>query len=95
LVDTSNIHVDDTRMATRTKRTYSLRPETLHRVRELAARYGTSQDGLVDTAVERLYRAARDDDESRSWESAARDEDFKREMGGLTATFDEADTWPA
>ena len=82
-------------MTPRTKRTYSLRLETLARVRELAGRFGTSQDGLVDAAVERLYIAARDEDEARSWESAAQDEDLQREVRGLIATFDQADTWPA
>lgn len=82
-------------MPARTKRTYSLRPETVARVRELAARYGTSQDALVDTAVERLHRAAREDDEARAWESAASDPDFLAETREIAATFDETDRWPA
>lgn len=82
-------------MPTRAKRTYSLRPETVARVRELAARYGTSQDALVDTAVERLDRAAREEDEARAWESAASDPDFAGEVREIAATFDEPDRWPA
>ena len=81
-------------MPTRTKRTYSLRPETVARVRELAARYGTSQDALVDTAVERLDRASREEDEARAWESAASDPSFAAEAREIAATFDESDRWP-
>ena len=81
-------------MADRSKRTYSLRAETLARVRELAGRYGTSQDALVDVAVERLYRAARDEDEASAWDAAGNDADFQREMRELAASFDEAGSWP-
>ena len=82
-------------MPPRTKRTYSLRPETVLRVRELAARYGTSQDALVDTAVERLERASRDEDEARAWASAAEDREFVAEVREIAAAFDEPDRWPA
>jgi hypothetical protein len=82
-------------MSLRTKRTYSLRPETIGRVRELAARYGTSQDALVDTAVERLDRALRDEDEARAWASAADDPEFRAELREIAATFDDSDRWPA
>jgi len=81
-------------MATRTKRTYSLRPETVRRVRELAARYGSSQDAVVDSAVEGLERTLRDEDEGRLWESAAADPDFREEVRDIAAGFDEHDRWP-
>jgi hypothetical protein len=82
-------------MANRTKRTYSLRPETVLRVRELAARYGTSQDALVDTAVERLDRTLREEEETNAWASAGADPDFLTEARQITAIFDDPDRWPA
>ena len=81
-------------MSDRTKRTYSLRPETLTRVRELAARYGTSQDQLVDTAIERLHRATRDEVESEAWARAADDPEFRAERRAIEKAFDDA-RWPA
>jgi hypothetical protein len=81
-------------MATRTKRTYSLKAETLDRVRELAARYGTSQDQLVDAAVERLYRETREEAEATAWGDAAGDADFQAERRSIAAAFD-IDRWPA
>ena len=82
-------------MGGRTKRTYSLTPETLTRVRELAARYGTSQDQLVDTAIERLYREAREEEESAAWLAAAEDPAFQEELRRLEAAFDSRDRWPS
>jgi len=82
-------------MAARTKRTYSLRPETVTRVRELAARYGSSQDAVVDRAVEEFERGRRDEDEARAWARAAEDPDFRRESAEIAATFDDPDRWPA
>jgi hypothetical protein len=79
---------------TRVKRTYSLREETVARVRELAARYGTSQDALVDAAVERLDRAARDEAESAAWAAAADDAAFAAEVRGISEAFDEPGRWP-
>ena len=81
-------------MPPRTKRTYSLRPETVTRVRELAARYGTSQDSLVDTAVERLDRALREEAEASAWSAAGTDPEFLTETREIAATFDEPDRWP-
>ena len=81
-------------MSARTKRTYSLRPETIHRVRELAARYGTSQDALVDTAVERLDRTLREEAETSAWAAAAHDPEFVAESSHIAAAFDEPDRWP-
>ncbi len=82
-------------MPARAKRTYSLRPETVLRVRELAARYGSSQDALVDTAVERLHRGAREEDEATAWASASTDPEFQAEVSNMAAAFDEPDRWPA
>ena len=78
-----------------TKRTFSLRPETVTRVRELAARYGTSQDALVDTAVEQLDRAVREEAEASAWSAAATDPEFLREVREIAGAFDEPDHWPS
>ncbi len=82
-------------MAARTKRTYSLQPSTVTRVRELAARYGSSQDAIVDRAVEELERATREEDESRAWSRSVDDPAFQVEVAELVAVFDEPDRWPA
>ena len=82
-------------MTARTKRTYSLRPETVTRVRELAARYGSSQDAVVDRAVEEFERGRRDEDEAQAWSRAAEDPDFRRESDEIAATYDHPDRWPA
>lgn len=82
-------------MPGRTKRTYSLRPETVTRVRELAARYGSSQDAVVDRAVEEFERGRRDEDEAKAWARAAADPDFRRESAEIAATYDEPERWPA
>jgi hypothetical protein len=83
-------------MASRSKRTYSLRPETIRRVRELAERgYASSQDAVVDAAVERLHRELAEVDEANAWAAAAHDPEFRREMEGIAASFDEPGRWPA
>jgi hypothetical protein len=82
-------------MSSRTKRTYSLRPETVTRVRELAARYGSSQDAIVDRAVEELDRVRHDEDDGQAWARAAEDPDFLAESSEIAARFDEPDRWPA
>jgi hypothetical protein len=65
------------------------------RVRELAARYGTSQDSLVDTAIERLDRELSEQDEAERWAAAAADADFAVESRDIAAAFDDRDRWPA
>ena len=82
-------------MTARTKRTYSLRPATVGRVRELAAKYGSSQDAVVDRAVEELARAQRDADEARAWAEAAEDHAFRAETEAIASELDEPDLWPA
>jgi hypothetical protein len=82
-------------MSPRTKRTYSLRPETVTRVRELAARYGSSQDAIVDRAVEELDRVRHDEEDAQAWARAAEDPEFAAESREIAARFDEPDRWPA
>jgi hypothetical protein len=64
-------------------------------VRELAARYGSSQDAVVDRAVEDLDRATRDEAESERWADAAEDPAFRDEAEGIAGTFDGPDRWPS
>jgi len=82
---------------TRTKRTYNLSQQTVARVRELSARYGAapSQDGVVELAVERLYRDVREAEEARAWAEAADDPAFRAQMKQVARDYDEPDTWPA
>jgi hypothetical protein len=65
------------------------------RVRELAARYGSSQDAVVDRAVEELDRAVREEAEANRWAEAAADPEFTIEAAQIAAGFDEQDRWPA
>jgi hypothetical protein len=83
-------------MTTRTKRTYNLRPETVSQVRELASRYGSapSQDGVVELAVERLYREVVDQQEAALWGEAAQDPGFREEMRAIAQDLDTGE-WPA
>lgn len=84
-------------MATRTKRTYNLPEGTVRRVRELAAGgfVGSSQDAVVEAAVDRLYEQVRADEEARAWASAAADPEFRAEMTGVARDLDDPDAWPA
>lgn len=78
--------------STRVKRTYNLSAETVASVRELAARYvATSQDAVVDLAVERLARDVRDREHAAAWAAAATDPEFTAEQEAIEAEFDAAD----
>jgi hypothetical protein len=87
----------DSTMPPRTKRTYNLTEETVRRVRELASDYevAPSQDAVVELAVDRLYRDAREQEESGLWAAAAEDLAFRREVGEIAAAFDDTGPWPA
>ena len=83
-------------MTTRSKRTYNLTPETVRRVRELAAEYGVaeSQDGVVELAVERLYREKRDEEEAARWATAATDPVLRTELAAIREVMDDQGSWP-
>jgi hypothetical protein len=83
-------------MEARTKRTYNLSGEAIARVRELAGRYGAapSQDGVVELAIDKLYREVIDREETMSWAQAAEDVDFVEEMRDVHAIFEEREGWP-
>lgn len=86
-------------MASRVKRTYNLAPRTVHRVREMAERYrvASSQDAVIELAVDELERRVREQHEADAWERAATDRQFQSEAGELDAAYRSADreTWPA
>ena len=84
-------------MEQRTKRTYRISARAQARVRELAARYGVaaSQDAVVETAVNRLYREVEAQAEAEHWAQAREDPDFRAESADIARAFDPADTWPA
>lgn len=84
-------------MPPRTKRTYNLSQETVRRVRELASDYdsASSQDAVVELAVDRLYRDARERAEGDLWAAAARDPCLQREVAEIATAFDDAGPWPA
>ena len=83
-------------MDQRTKRTYRISTRAQARVRELASRYGiaASQDAVVETAIERLYREVEAKAESDAWASAAEDPAFRAEIAAIAALYDDTDTWP-
>ncbi len=85
-----------TTRAPRSKRTYNLSEQTLHRVRELAAdeALGGSQDAVVETAIERLYDDHRAREEARAWDRAREDAAFKAEAAEIARDFDDAERWP-
>ena len=82
----------------RTKRTYNLPERTVVAVKELAATYGvaTTQDGVIELAVDELARRLRDDAEAERWEQAAVDPAFRAESADLATSYEAADgeTWP-
>lgn len=83
-------------MTTKTKRTYNLSPDALAHVRDLAARgdLAPSQDGVVEIAIEHLYREVRDREEAALWSRAAQDETFRLEMRALDSEFGGSEGWP-
>jgi hypothetical protein len=83
-------------MATRIKRTYNLSEDTVRRVRELAADYrvAESQDGVVELAVDRLYRQRREAEEAAQWAAAAADPEFGREVATIRQVIDDEISWP-
>jgi hypothetical protein len=84
-------------MGTRTKRTYNLSLEAVAHVRDLADRSGsgTSQDGIVEMAIDRLYRDVREHEETGQWARASEDPAFKDEMKALEVTYGDMESWPA
>lgn len=86
-------------MESRLKRTYNLSAATVRTVKELAGEYrvATSQDAVVELAVEELRRRVREAAEAALWERAATDPEFRAESAGIAAEFGTADaeTWPA
>jgi hypothetical protein len=84
-------------MTTRIKRTYNLSTVSVARVRELATSFGspTSQDGVVEMAIERLYREVRDAEEAALWAQAAADGQFRSEMKDVAVAHRDLEDWPS
>jgi len=84
------------KVTARAKRTYNLSAETVRRVRELASEYrvAASQDGVVELAVDRLFREAVDRAEAGQWAEAAHDPAFRAEAVEIAAAFGDAGRWP-
>lgn len=85
-------------MSRSVKRTFNLRPRTVSRVREMAERsIASSQDAVVELAVDELARRLQDLSEAAQWEEASRDPVFRAEVEELEAAYRSADreTWPA
>jgi len=82
----------------RTKRTYNLPERTVLAVRELATTYGvaSTQDGVIELAVDELARRLREDAEAERWAEAAGDPAFGAEALDLEVVYAAADreTWP-
>jgi predicted transcriptional regulator len=85
-------------MASRVKRTYNLAPATVRRVRDMAERYrvASSQDAVIELAVDELERRLRETAEAQAWEAAASDPEFVAEVQEMEAAYRSADreTWP-
>ena len=84
-------------MGTRVKRTYNLSPEAVTHVRDLATGMGQgmSQDGIVEQAIESLYRSAQAHEEAHLWARASEDPSFQDEMSKLSAAYRDKERWPA
>lgn len=82
----------------RTKRTYNLPERTVLAVRDLAATYGvaSTQDGVIELAVDELSRRLREDEEGQLWDEAAASPAFRAEAADLAQAYRTADreTWP-
>ncbi len=83
-------------MGTRTKRTYNLSLEAVAHVRDLAEQGGpgTSQDRIVEVAIDRLYREASEHVEQAQWTRAREDPAFRSEMRELAAVYADRESWP-
>ncbi|MFV2063614.1 MAG: hypothetical protein ACC726_08890 [Chloroflexota bacterium] len=84
-------------MTTKTKRTYNLSAETVAHVRDLVEQVdsATSQDAVVEIAIERLYRDVRDREEAALWAKAAEDPEFRMEMRSIATAYRDRESWPS
>jgi len=84
-------------MTAKTKRTYNLSSDAVAHVRDLAARgdLATSQDGVVELAIDHLYREIRDRDDAAMWSRAAQDQAFRTEMRTIESQVGGPDDWPS
>jgi hypothetical protein len=98
-IDTQKWTCHAAAMPDRVKRTYNLEADTVQRVREMAERYGvaSSQDAVIELAVDELERRLRETREADAWEAAAGDPGFAAESSEVHSAYRSADreTWPA
>jgi hypothetical protein len=89
----------DLRPVLKTKRTYNLSEGTIRTVRELADEYhvASSQDAVVELAIEELLRRLTDAAEAQLWAHAREDKDYVAEGREIESAYRSADeeTWPA
>lgn len=85
-------------MSAKVKRTYNLAPATVRRVRELTEDYAvaSSQDAVIELAVDELDRRLRDAREGEAWAAAAADPAFQAEVADIAAAYEAAhdEIWP-
>jgi hypothetical protein len=53
------------------------------------------QEGVVELAIERLYRERREHDETAQWARASEDPAFIEDMKGVDRTYRDLESWPA
>jgi predicted transcriptional regulator len=84
-------------MSTRIKRTFNLTDDALRQVRELAesGSIARSQDGVVETAIDELYRRHRAAQEAEIWARAAADPEFGNESRDIAIAYRDITDWPA
>jgi len=94
MIDTRNMDADYTSMSNRTKRTYNLSSEAVTRVREMVGQDDLpgSQDGIVELAIDHLYRHVSDRADAARWASAGSDNAFLDEMRSLAVDVAAAET---
>ena len=85
VIDTHHLDVKTTFMGTTIKRTYNLTTEAVAHVRDMVGRGNlpASQDGVVELAIDHLYREVRDGDDAAAWAQAALDEAFINETRSI------------
>jgi hypothetical protein len=84
-------------VSTKTKRTYNISTEAVETVKRLVEEQhlASSQDALVEQAINELARRVQDAADARLWQEAAGDGEFQTEALQIDAEFaaDDAQAW--
>ena len=95
-MDTLN-YVYDGLVSTKTKRTYNISPEAIETVKRLVEEQhlASSQDALVEHAINELARRVQDAADARVWQEAAADPEFQAESLQIDAelSLDDIHAW--